>query len=229
MRAGARLMLACASVLFPAATHAQDLADYDYENLAFRGIGFDWGYIWPTKVEPTSVFTVRLDLGYLGPAVRILPSVSYWSSRFRTSELDRLAGRLSQLPPLRDHEPPIVISGADLGTVDWSDLTLALDAHVVWTAPFHVITFVGAGAALHALNGRGEAIDDTFIEDLLDSATAGGAVMAGAEVQPIPRLRLYGEVRYSLTSDVRHPGIRVGAALMLPPRSQAAQVPQGGR
>jgi hypothetical protein len=220
-------MLACASVLIPAAAHAQDLADYDYENLAFRGIGFDWGYIWPTKVEPASLFTVRLDLGYLGPAVRIAPSVSYWSSRFRTAELDRLAGRLSQLPPLRDRG--IVITAADLGTVDWSDLTLGLDAHVVWTAPFDIITYVGAGAALHALNGRGDAIDETFIEDLLDSATAGGALMAGAEVQPIPRIRLYGEVRYTLATDVRYPGFRFGAALMLPPRNQASSVPEGGR
>jgi hypothetical protein len=220
-------MLACASVLIPAAAHAQDLADYDYENLAFRGIGFDWGYIWPTKVEPASLFTVRLDLGYLGPAVRIAPSVSYWSSRFRTAELDRLAGRLSQLPPLRDRG--IVITAADLGTVDWSDLALGLDAHVVWTAPFDIITYVGAGAALHALNGRGDAIDETFIEDLLDSATAGGALMAGAEVQPIPRIRLYGEVRYTLATDVRYPGFRFGAALMLPPRNQASSVPEGGR
>jgi hypothetical protein len=91
-----------------------------------------------------------------------------------------------------------------------------------------VSTFVGAGAALHTLNGRGQAIDDTFIEDLLDSTTAGGAVMAGAEVQPIPRLRLYGEVRYSITSDVRYPGIRFGAALMLPPRSPPPAAPQGG-
>lgn len=227
MKAYARLMLACASVLMPAATHAQDLADYDYENLTFRGFGFDWGYIWPTKVEPASMFTVRLDLGFLGPAVRIAPSVSYWSSRFRTAELDRLAGRLSQLPPLRDRG--VVITAADLGTVDWSDLSLEIDAHVVWTTPLDIITFVGAGAALHALNGRGKAIDDTFIEDLLDSTTAGAAVMAGAEVQPISRLRLYGEVRYSITSDVRFPGFRFGAALMLPPREPPATVPQGGQ
>jgi opacity protein-like surface antigen len=225
MKPYARLMLACASVLLPTAAHAQDLADYDYENLTFRGIGFDWGYIWPTKVEPASMFTIRLDLGYLGPAVRLTPTVSYWSSRFRTAELDRLAGRLSQLRPLQ--ERGVVITAADLGTVDWSDLSLGLDAHLVWTAPLDVITFVGAGAALHMLNGRGEAIGDTFVEDLLDSMTAGGAVMAGAELQPISRLRLYGEVRYSITSDVRFPGIRFGAALMLPPRSQPATGPQG--
>ena len=218
-------MLACASVLLPAAAHAQNLADYDYENLTFRGIGFDWGYIWPTKVEPASLFTVRLDLGYLGPAVRIAPSVSYWTSRFRAAELDRLAGRLSQLPPLRDHVPPVEITAADFGTIDWSDLSLALDAHVVWTTPLDVITFIGAGAALHALNGRGDVIDETFIEDLLDTTTAGGAVMAGAELQPIPRLRFYGEVRYSIASDVRYPGFRFGAALMLPPRSPAGTGP----
>jgi hypothetical protein len=227
MKTGARLMLACASVLLPGATRAQDLADYDYENLAFRGIGFDLGYIWPTKVEPASTFSVRLDLGYLGPAVRIAPSLSYWSSRFRAAELDRLATRLSQLPPLREQN--VVITAADLGRVDWSDLSLAVDAHVVWTTPLDIITFVGVSGALHTLNGRGEAIDDTFIEDLLDSTTAGAAVMAGAEVQPISRLRLYGEARYSITSDVRYPGFRIGAALMLPPRREPASVPQGGQ
>jgi hypothetical protein len=173
------------------------------------------------------VFSVRLDLGYLGPAIRIAPSISYWSSRFRAAELDRLAGRLSQLPPLRDRQ--IVITAADLGRVDWSDLSLAVDAHLVWTTPFDIMTFVGASGALHTLNGRGDAIDDTFIEDLLDSTTAGAAVMAGAEVQPISRLRLYGEVRYSITSDVRYPGFRVGAALMLPPRGQPTSVPEGGQ
>lgn len=227
MRMRARLLLPCVCLLLPAAAHAQNLADYDYENLAFRGVGFDWGYIWPTKVEPASIFTVRLDLGFLGPAVRIVPSVSYWSSQFRMAELDRLADRLSQLPPLRDQE--VVITAEDLGQVDWSDLTLAVDAHVVWTTPFNVFTFVGAGAALHALNGRGSVIDDTFIEDLLDSTGAGVAVLAGAEWHALPRLRLYGEARYTIASDVRYPGIRLGAAFMLPPREQAMTTPQGGR
>jgi hypothetical protein len=227
MRLRARLLFAVVCALLPTAAQAQDLADYDYENLAFRGIGFDWGYIWPTKVEPASMFSVRLDLGYLGPAVRIVPSVSYWSSSFRTAELDRLADRLSQLPPLRDEN--VTITAQDLGKVDLSDLTIAVDAHIVWTTPFDVFTFVGAGVALHALNGRGSVIDDTFIEDLLDSTGAGVSVLAGAEGNVLPRLRLYGEARYTIASDVRYPGLRFGAALMLPPREQAVTTPQGGR
>jgi hypothetical protein len=224
MRALPRLLTACALVLCAFDVHAQELADYDYENLVFRGIGFDYGYIWPTKVESAPVYSVRLDLGFLGPAVRISPSLSYWSSQFRASELDRLADRLNNLPPLQ--EQGVVITADDLGRVEWSDLTLSLDAQVVWTAPLDIITFVGLGASIHALNGRGDAIADTFVEDLLDSTTAGVAVLAGAEYQPIPRLRLYGEARYTVVSDVRYPGIRLGAALMLPPR--AATSTSGG-
>jgi hypothetical protein len=217
VRTVARLLLTCVLLPCPASASAQELADYDYENLAFRGIGFDYGYIWPSKVEATPMYSLRLDLGFLGPAVRLMPTLSYWSSRFRADELDRLADRLSTLPPLE--EQGVVITAADLGTVEWSDLTMSIDAHVVWTAPLDIITFLGVGGSLHALNGRGDAIADTFVEDLLDSTTAGVALLGGAEFQPISRVRIYGEARYTLVSDVRYPAIRIGAALMLPPRT----------
>jgi hypothetical protein len=210
------LALACAVVMLPAAGSGQSLADYDYENLTFRGIGFDYGYIWPTNVRPAPMWSVRLDLGYLGPALRLAPTLSYWSSRFRAVQLDRLADRLSQLPALRSQG--IVLTGADLGDIHWSDLSMSIDAQVVWTAPLDIITFVGGGVSLHALNGRGDAIDGTFIEDLIDSTAAGASLLAGMEMQVVPRLRAYGEVRYTLVSDVRYPGLRIGAALMLPPQ-----------
>jgi hypothetical protein len=212
----AAIGLAAAVALWPSAASGQGLADYDYENLTFRGIGFDYGYIWPNKVMPTPMWSVRLDLGYLGPAVRLVPTLSYWSSRFRAVELDRLADRLSQLPALS--REGIVLTGPDLGDIHWSDLSMSVDAHVVWTAPLDVITFVGAGLSLHALNGRGDAVDGTFVEDLLDSTSPGAALLAGMEVQLLPRLRAYGELRYTLVSDVRHAGIRIGGALMLPPQ-----------
>jgi hypothetical protein len=214
MRTVPILLLAALFVAAPRLLRAQELADYDYSNLTLRGIGFDYGYIWPSKVAATSQYALRLDLGFLGPAVRIVPSISYWSSSIRTAELDRLADRLNRLPPLV--EQGVEITAADLGRVQWSDLALSVDAHVVWTAPLDLITFLGVGASVHALNGRGDAIADTFVEDLLDSTTAGIAFMGGAELQIIPRLRVYGEARYTLVSDVRYPGVRIGAALMLP-------------
>jgi hypothetical protein len=220
-------LAAILALLLPALAAGQTLEDYDYENLSFRGIGIDWGYIWPTKVDATPAFSLRLDLGFLGPAVRIVPTLSYWSSSMKTSELDRLGDRLEQLPPLRDRN--VQIDAADLGEVEWSDLSIGVDTHLVWTAPLDIITYVGGGVALHALNGRGDAIDDTFIEDLLDSTTAGLALMLGAEFQPVQRFRLYGEARYTLASDVRYPGFRIGGALMLPQLQNAQAAPTGSR
>ena len=225
-----RQYLACAGLMiavFAGPVRAQSLADYDYDNLSFRGVGFDYGYIWPNRVNSTPAYALRLDLGFLGPAVRIAPSVAYWSSRIKASELDRLAERLTQLPVLR--EGGVQVTAADLGVVEWSDLAMSLDAQLVWTAPFNVYTFVGAGVGVHALNGRGDAIADTFVEDLLDSTTAGLAFSAGLEVQPLDRLRVYGEARYTAASDVRYPGIRIGAALMFPATTSAVTARPGER
>jgi hypothetical protein len=222
-----RLLMTAGLLLLavPSTARGQGLADYDYENLTFRGIGIDYGYIWPNKVEPTHVMSLRLDLGYLGPAIRILPQFAFWESTFRQVELDRFADRLSQLPALA--EQGVVLTGADLGAVDLSNLSLGIDAHVVWTAPFDIITFIGAGAGIHALNGRGPAVDGTFVEDLLDGTSAGLALLAGFEVQPVQLLRIYAEARYTFVTNVSYPGIRLGAALMLPPRARANT--QGGR
>jgi len=200
---------------------AQTLADYDYENLAFRGLGFDYGYIWPTRVEATSAYSIRLDLGFLGPGVRVAPSVSYWSSHFRRAELDRLATQINNLPGLQG----ATVTASDLGDIKWSDLALGMDVHLLWTTPLGVYTYVGAGAGVHVLNGQGNFIRNTFIEDLLDSTSAAVSVMGGLEAQPTPRLRIYGEARYTIVSELRYPQLRIGAALMLPPRAAAPNTP----
>jgi hypothetical protein len=201
------LLLAAAGT--PAA--AQNLADYDYENLAFRGAGVSYGYIWPDKVRAAPVYSLRFDLGYLGPGVRIAPSIGYWTSTVRESELERLARQLNALAPQAN------LTGADLGPIEWSDLSLSVDAHLVWTTPVRLMPFVGLGLGIHALNGQGPAINDTFIEDLLDSVTTGAVALAGLEFEPFSRLRLWGEVRFTLMSDLQYPGVRAGAAFMFPP------------
>jgi hypothetical protein len=211
------MLLVCA----PASAGAQTLADYDYENLSFRGIGADYGFIWPSKVSATPTYTIRLDLGFLGPGVRVSPTISYWSSDMRRTELDRMADQINRLPSLI--QDSVTVNADDLGQITWSDLAIGLDFHLLWTTPVGFITYVGAGAAIHALNGHGDFIESTFVEDLLDSTAAGIALMAGMEFQLAPRLRLYGEARYTLVTDIRYPGVRVGGSLMLPPRAPSAQ------
>lgn len=186
---------------------AQSLADYDYEHLAFRGVGADFGYMWAERVRDTEAYGVRVDLGYLGPGIRIVPTFGYWASSFTRAELDALATRLNQ-------QTGGFLQGSDLEPIEWSDLSLSLDAHFVWNTPLRVLTFIGAGGGLHALNGQGAAVDDTFVEDLLDSITAGVNALAGLEFQPVPRLRVYAEGRYTALNSIQYLSAKGGLQLM---------------
>ncbi|HSG06790.1 MAG TPA: hypothetical protein VLA36_00430 [Longimicrobiales bacterium] len=212
-RVGTTMAAALAVTLSAAAgASGQDLADFDYENLSFRGFGAEWGYIWPDRIEPTQSFGVRMDLGYLGPGLRIVPSIHYWSSTFKASEVRELEDRVRSLIVSQTDEPA---PSVDLGIVDWSDLVLAVDAQVVWNVPYDVLTFAGLGAGAHMLNGAGPAIDGTFIEDLLDSVSAGFNVHAGVEVPVVRQFRLNGQLRYEVLGDLRYAQLRFGGQFMI--------------
>ncbi len=209
-------LVACLIGTAAAPVSAQDLADFDYENLGFRGVGFDLGWMMPTRVEPTTAFGARMDLGYLGPGLRITPTVRYWSSRMEDSEVRELEVRLNELV---DRQSPAGTPPAnvDLGQIDWSDFALGVDAHVVWSVPFGLLTMLGAGASAHIMNGEGAAIVDTFIEDLLDSITAGFNLHTGIEYPVNERLRMYGMLRYELMGDLRYGTISLGTQFMFGP------------
>ena len=207
MRIPALLLLTAAALAAPAPARAQSLADFDYENLSFRGFGLEAGYIWPDKIEPAPSYGVRMDLGYLGPGLRLTPSVTYWSSRMKGSEVAQLENRVDSLIARQQGVPS---PGVDLGTIDWSDVNVALDAHVVWRVPLGFLTFLGAGASVHFLNGDGAAIADTFIEDLLDSISAGLALQTGLEYPVNRHIRLYGTGRLELLEDIRYSALRGG-------------------
>ncbi len=89
-----------------------------------------------------------------------------------------------------------------------------MDGHFVWNTPVDVLTYVGAGLGFHALNGQGDAIDDTFIEDLLDAITAGASAIAGAEFEPVDRFRVYAEGRYTAMNSVQYLSARAGLQFM---------------
>jgi hypothetical protein len=103
----------------------------------------------------------------------------------------------------------------DLGSIDWSDFILSLDGHFVWAIPFNLLSYAGAGASLHVMNGDGEAISGTFVEDLLDSVVPGFNVHGGLEIPVSDQFRLYGLARYELMEDLRYFEVRVGGQIML--------------
>src|SRR5690606_2570182 len=75
------LLFALLPLLLSLPLLAQDLSQYDYEDLEFRGIGADGGMVWPARVESANYYGIRVDLGFVGPRVRVVPVARFWSSR----------------------------------------------------------------------------------------------------------------------------------------------------
>ena len=196
----------------PGALQAQGLADLDYENLSFRGFGFEYGHIYPSRVDGVESYSVRFDLGYLGPGLRIVPSFSYWNAPFKAAEVTELETRVASLVA---REAGVPAPSVDLGSIEWTDIAFALDAQVVWKIPLDILTFAGLGIGVHSLNGDGAAINGTFVEDLLDSVAAGFNLHAGLEYPVTDWFRLTSQGRYEVLGDLQYFQVRVGAQLMI--------------
>lgn len=215
-----RLALLAAALLTLSA-QAQTLEDYDYENLTVTGVGAHLSYVFPTRTEPALSFGVRADLGLLGPNVRISPGVSYWSSELRDGEVRRIEERIEAAC----ERGGVACPGIDLGAIRVSDLLLDVDAHYLWTTDYFVEPYAGAGVSLHLLNGSGDFIDGTFVEDLLDALSPGLNLIGGLELPLTPNLRVIGEARGVLTGNVRFLSVGVGGSWRFPPELQRPVIP----
>jgi hypothetical protein len=187
---------------------AQDLADYDYENLSFRGVSFDVGQLYADKVEDTRTVGVRFDLGFLGTGFRLMPGVTYWESTLSQTEVDAFEARLGTLTT--DQGGTVPPGGFDLGVIERSDIVMSLDGHYVWTVPLNLFFSAGVGVSAHFLNGSGPLIDDNFIEDLLDSVSAGFNIHAGLEYPITDRVRIFGGSKVEVLGDLNYVEIRGG-------------------
>ncbi|MDA0328516.1 MAG: hypothetical protein O2958_05855 [Gemmatimonadetes bacterium] len=206
----------CALMVAPSNGTAQDIADLDYEHLSFRGFGFDFGYMWPNRVEPTETYAVRFDLGYAGPGLRIVPSVTVWRSPMEALEIQEFADRVAALVAEQTGGPPPAL---DLGVIEYTDIALGIDGHVVWELPLDLLTFGGLGLTAHFLNGDGEAIAGTFVEDLLDSVEPGFNLHFGMEYPVTNSMRLYTVGRYEVMPDLQYFHARVGWQIMIGPNA----------
>jgi hypothetical protein len=152
-----------------------------------------------------------VDLGYLGPGVRVTVGFNRWSSFLTRAEVGKLETQLAELIARETEGPPPDIN---LGRISWSDAAFNADAHFVWQVPLGLLTYAGLGGTAHVLRGGGEAIEDTFVEDLLDSVRAGVNVHGGVEYPIHQRFRLLGEARYELLENLSYLQLRVGGQIM---------------
>jgi hypothetical protein len=214
-------LLVPALLAAPASLGAQGLEDYDYENLAFTGAGAHLGWVFPARTDPALALNLRIDLGLLGPNLRISPGVGYWTSRLRSGEVRRIEERIEAACDRGGSPCP----GIDLGSVEVSDLWLDVDAHYLWTTDYFIEPYAGAGVSLHLLNGRGEFIDGTFVEELLDAVSPGLNLVGGLEMPLAANLRVMGEARGVLTGSVRYVALTFGGAWRFPPAMRRPVVP----
>jgi hypothetical protein len=196
----------------PHEAQAQDLADYDYENLSFRGISFDVGYLYADNVEDTRTLGVRFDLGFLGPGFRLMPGVTYWESTLADAEVDQFETRLSTLTTDQGGIAPA--DGFDLGVIDRSDIVVSMDGHYVWAVPLNLFFSTGVGLSAHFLNGSGLGIDGTFVEDLLDSVSAGFNLHVGLEYPITDRVRIHGGSKVEVLGDLNYVEFRGGLSFI---------------
>lgn len=202
-------LLVLAALLAPAVARAQAIEDYDYENLEFRGVGLEVGPVFPNRVDADVAFGLRLDFGYLGPALRVLPSITFWSSELQQKEVDRLGEQIVEVC-LRQQNAPCP-GELTLGRVGFSDLAINADAQYEFTdTPLLFTPYLGAGLGIHFLNGYGDFVDNTFIEDFLDAITPSLNLSAGLTVPASPQFEFFGEGRLAMMSDVPHFGVQIG-------------------
>lgn len=209
-------ILAAMLVIPATSAMAQDIADIDYEHLAFRGVGVELGYLWPDRLEPTESYGVRFDFGYAGPGLRVVPSATYWTSPLESRDIVELADRVAELVSEQTGGPPPAL---DLGTIDYTDVALGVDIHVVWALPLDLLTFGGFGVAAHVIDGKGEAIEGTFVEDLIDSVEPGFNLHLGGEYPITNTLRFYTSGRYEVMPDLRYFQVRSGFQFMFGPNA----------
>src|SRR2546422_543334 len=180
------------------------LSQFSYDNLKPSALQLDLGPVGGNNIRGTLTGGLRLDYGFIAPHVRVLLGVSYYKADFSSAARARFEQRLKSV---------VIDPSADdtirLGRITWSDVTGDVDLQYVLPQGRAVITYLGIGLGAHIRHGSGPAINGTFVQDALNSITAGLNGTIGAEVGA-NRWRFTLEARGVLSSGVSTASLRSG-------------------
>lgn len=179
---------------------AQNLEQYDYTNLGLRAIGAEVLYVDPSQNDGTVGLGTKIDLGFLGPGIRVVPRFAYWKADVEASSIEKLERQLEEVSEL---EPGSV----NLGAIDRSAYVIGADVQFIASLA-RVSPYIGAGLDIYALNDDGNAIRGTFLDDLV--VTAGASAVGGVQVAMSPSWSVYGELRATAVTDASSLGAAFG-------------------
>ncbi|MFW6039713.1 MAG: outer membrane protein [Gemmatimonadota bacterium] len=178
----------------------QQLEEYDYANLGVRALGVEVIYVDATQNESTFGLGAKIDLGFLGPGVRVVPRFGFWTADVDGADVDALERQLEEVSEL---EPGSV----NLGAIERSAYVLGVDFQYI-AAISRVSPYVGAGIDIYALNDDGDAIRGTFLDDVV--VTAGASAVGGVQVDVAQNWSVFGEFRATAVTDASSLGAAFG-------------------
>jgi hypothetical protein len=201
-RTSAFLTFVAATLVGPAALHAQNLEQYDYENLRLRAIGVEGVWANAKDVEGAFGFGLRADLGPLGPNVRVVPRFAWWKADIKAESIRQFESNLEDLCT-----PPGC--NVELGSVQRNFWIVGLDLQ--WLPDGSPLApYFGVGGDLYIIDDSGQAIEDTFLADAV--VTAGLSGVVGAQLDLKRHMRIYADVRGTLVSSASSIAVYVGIA-----------------
>ncbi len=179
------------------------LSQFSYDNLKPSALQVDLGPVGGNNIRGTLTGGLRLDYGFIAPHLRVLLGLSYYKADFSSAARARFEQRLRSI---------VIDPSADdtirLGRITWSDVTGDVDLQYVLQGRA-VTTYLGIGLGAHVRHGSGPAINGTFVQDALNSVTAGLNGTIGTEVGA-KRWRFTLEARGVLSSGVSTASLRSG-------------------
>jgi len=195
--------LSLLGLLNPLSASAQKLEEYDYENLGFRAIGAEAVWVNAKDAKGAVGFGVRVDLGFLGPHVRVMPRFAHWSADIEDQSVAKFERNLEALctPPGCD---------VDLGELKRDYWVVGLDLQWVLENPV-LAPYLGIGGELYILNDSGQAIKGTFLDDAV--VTAGISGVGGAQFEFASIMRVYAELRGTLVTSASNVAVYAGLAV----------------
>jgi hypothetical protein len=183
---------------------------FSYDGLRFAGIGVEFGGVLSNSITSEPIGGLRVDFGAIAPRVRVVVGGSYFRGSFKPERVAEFEQRL---------EDVLVGCGCDsivVGPLTQANAEVFLSLQYLIPPVGRIQPYGGLGFSAHIRDGDGAVIDDTFVEDALDTVAAGIDGAAGVDVAILRRLTLMIEARGVLTSELRSLSVRGGLMLRFP-------------
>ncbi len=187
------------------ATAQSFLEQFSYEGLGFSGIGFDIGPVGSDRLTTEVSGGVRVDYGMIAPRVRVMFGANYFKGQLNQEEIVEFETQL-----LQNVQDPTGDATVDVGEITWSNIEATLDLQYVFPSGPRFLTYIGLGIGAHVRNGSGTAIDNTFVDDALDTIAASADLTLGIEFALSDNVNFTTDIRGTLSSELIMASARAG-------------------